>query len=215
MDWERFAPAFTLRRPSPLIAGLPQVREALAAEAADDGDPATGTELAQRLAGLPVDEQDEVLIDLVMGEVAVVLGHSSADELQAGRAFKDLGFDSLTALELRNRLVAATGTALPSTLIFDYPTTAALAAYLRQQISDEWPVAREPVLSELDRLESTITGLPEGSGLLTDVTARLQTLLSRLTGAQEPPRAGSVAGTLEAATADEVMDFINSQLKGE
>jgi len=214
VDWERFTPAFTMRRPSPLLSDLPQVQQVLAAEAAGDDDSAAGTELAQRLAGLPADEQDEVLTDLITAEVVVVLGHSSPDKVAAGRAFKDLGFDSLTALELRNRLGAATGMQLPSTLVFDYPNTAELAAYLREQIGEESSAA-QPVLGELDRLESAITGLPADSDLLTDVTARLQTLLSRLTSAQDAPRADSVAGKLESATADEVMDFINAQLKGE
>ena len=134
VDWARFAPAFTLRRPSPLIADLAEVRQALAA-AATDGDGAvvagTGTELGRRLTGLPQAGQDRMLTNLVRAEAAAVLGHSTPEVIEAARAFKDLGFDSLTAVDLRNRLNAATGLHLPATLVFDYPTPALLADYLR------------------------------------------------------------------------------------
>jgi short-subunit dehydrogenase/acyl carrier protein len=227
VDWARFTPAFTFHRPSPLIADLPQVQQALADEAAgtesgqEPAADAAGTELARRLHGLPADDQDELLTDLVMAEVLVVLGHSSPDDVEAGRPFKDLGFDSLTALELRDRLATVTGTQLPSTIVFDYPTTAELAAYLREQIGEGSAAALEPVLGELEQFESMIAEVPEDSEVLVDVTARLQKLLTRLSTAQAAqtaqasPRTGSVAGKLRSATADEVMDFINSQLKGE
>ncbi|WP_020500888.1 type I polyketide synthase, partial [Sciscionella marina] len=132
VDWARFAPTFTLRRPSPLIASLPEVEQALAT---GEGGPAESTtELGQRLAGLSRAEQDRLLIDLVRAAAAAVLGHTNADAVQADRAFKDLGFDSLTAVELRNRLSAASGLTLPSTLIFDYPNAAALAEFLCAQL---------------------------------------------------------------------------------
>ncbi|MCQ4043393.1 SDR family NAD(P)-dependent oxidoreductase [Streptomyces rubrisoli] len=132
VDWERFVAGFTAVRPSPLIGGLPEVRRILSEE--DEPAGAEGSPLAQRLVGKTDLERDRIVLELVRGHVAAVLGHATPEAVEVGRAFLELGFDSLTAVDLRNRLNAATGLKLPATLIFDYPTATALADHLKTEV---------------------------------------------------------------------------------
>ena len=91
--------------------------------------------LAHRLHGLPEAEQHAVLLDLVRSHIATVLGNTTAEAIDPDKAFQELGFDSLTAVEMRNRLKTATGLALSPTLIFDYPTPNGLAGYIRTELA--------------------------------------------------------------------------------
>ena len=126
VDWARFAPVYRAARAWPLLDEIAEVRALAAAE----GAAVPGGELAGRLAGLPGSERERVVLELVRGSAAAVLGHESAVAVEPGRAFRDLGFDSLTAVELRDRLNDATGLVLPSTVVFDFPSAAGLARQL-------------------------------------------------------------------------------------
>ncbi|MEU8191769.1 type I polyketide synthase, partial [Micromonospora carbonacea] len=131
VDWGRFHPAFTLTRPSPLLSELPQVRALAEADAEAAAAPAGVADALRHLADLPEAEQERELLAIVNAQTARVLGHATADDLR-GRPFADLGFDSLTAVDLRTRLNEVTGLRLPSTLVFDHPTPADLARHLRE-----------------------------------------------------------------------------------
>ncbi|WP_326695905.1 type I polyketide synthase [Streptomyces sp. NBC_01754] len=135
MDWSRFTPAFTSVRPSALLADLPEAAAAL------ERDPGSGveSELRQQLMGVTATERRQMVLDLVRAQAAQVLGHAGAEAIEPGRAFRDLGFDSLMAVELRNLLTTHTGSPLPATLVFDYPSPLVLSDYLLAQLTGDAP----------------------------------------------------------------------------
>ncbi|NBH05617.1 type I polyketide synthase, partial [Amycolatopsis sp. SID8362] len=118
--------------------------------------------LQRKLAGLGAEDREQVLVDLVRGHAAVVLGHASAEAVEADRPFKELGFDSLTAVELRNQLNDATGLRLPATLVFDYPTPVVLAGFLVDGLrgaASELTLAPTPMTRLLDDDPIVIVGM--------------------------------------------------------
>jgi len=176
---------------------------------------ATGADLAQHLAGLPEAEGHEVLLDLVRAQVAVVLGHAGGSEVDPGRAFTELGFDSLTAVEVRNRLSSLTGLRLPATLLFDYPTTGELVAMLDAAIAPAPLSGPDSVLAELDRLEKSFADLVEADEELhKKVAGRLEVLKTWWNARRaDPAAAGPAAGfDLDSASDDEVFDLLDKEL---
>ncbi|MFF4482024.1 SDR family NAD(P)-dependent oxidoreductase, partial [Streptomyces sp. NPDC001520] len=130
VDWETFGPAFLAGRPSPLLSELPQLPTGSGALAVT-GDRAGWR---RRLAGVPAADQDRMLVDLVREHAAQLLGHRDPAAIDPAAPFRQLGFDSLTAVELRTRLNTSTGLRLPATLLFDHPSCRAVADLLGSEL---------------------------------------------------------------------------------
>ncbi|UFQ18674.1 MULTISPECIES: type I polyketide synthase [Streptomyces] len=167
--------------------------------AAPDAQP-----LAERLSGLLPADQERVLADLVRTHVAGVLGHADTAGVTDDRAFQDMGFDSLIAVEFRNRLNAETGRRLPTTVVFDHPTPQALTAYLREQLApDTGGSAVTSVLAELDRVEAAMRS---ADAVREGVTDRLRELLKLADAAAEETGPGE---DLDSATDDELFALVD------
>ncbi|MFJ1707692.1 type I polyketide synthase, partial [Kitasatospora sp. NPDC088346] len=136
-----------------LVRGAPR-RVAAAADAAE------ADSLRRRLALLGVEARAAAVVELVRARVAEVLGHDGPEAVDPERAFKEVGFDSLTSVELRNRLKAATGLRLPATLVFDHPSPVAVAAYLAERLVPAGPVAPAGPTGRDPELRRLLAGIP-------------------------------------------------------
>ncbi|MEU5314970.1 type I polyketide synthase [Streptomyces sp. NPDC021562] len=173
--------------------------------------------LRDRLAALGPAERATALVDAVRGTVALVLGHGSADQVDEVRAFRELGLDSLTAVDLRNRLSALSGLKLPATLAFDHPSPKAVAEYLDEKLFGVPVETVPPVLTDLDRLELALLGADTTDpALRAKVTMRLHALVSRWNDSDgQGTRATADGGTptddlgLQDASVDQLLDFID------
>ncbi|MET7713171.1 type I polyketide synthase [Streptomyces sp. NPDC005407] len=184
------------------LAAAP-ARRATAAGAPDGGS------LAERLADMPPVRREQALAELVHAEIAGVLGHESGALLDPGRPFKDLGFDSLTAVELRNRLTAATGLRLSTTLVFEHPNPAALVAFVRAELLGDAPAPSEALLTELDRLDEAFTTANPAGAERSALTARLQTLLVKWGAAEDGTTSRE---EIESASDDEMFALIDTEI---
>ncbi|MYW42115.1 KR domain-containing protein, partial [Streptomyces sp. SID161] len=148
-DWKHFAGTFEARQLSRMLSGIPEVArvtEATTITAEDTPLTEETSALVRKLAGLPEAEQRRIVLELVRAHVAAVLGYAGADAIAPGRAFTEIGFDSLTAVNLRNRLTEATDMRLSATLVFDYPTPAALADHLLTELLGSHDEEADPAL---------------------------------------------------------------------
>ena len=167
--------------------------------------------LAGTLAGLAPDARRSRLLELVTAQARVVLGHAAGTVIGPERAFRELGLDSLTAVELRNRLAAETGLRLPATLAFDYPNVAALAEHLLVNLVPA-PVEGEPsvsMLAEIDRFEESLQSSRLDASAQEHLAIRLRRILDALTIASEMK--GSSRKNLDSATDDELFAILDKR----
>ncbi|WP_240003685.1 type I polyketide synthase [Streptomyces cinnamoneus] len=194
----------------PVLRGL--VPAAPVRRVAGTGDGGAG--LRRRLAELSAGEQGQLVVDLVRGQVASVLRHADARSVDAARTFQEIGFDSLTAVDLRNRLTAATGVRLAATAIFDYPTPAALGAHLLAQVA---PEAADPVevrLRELDKIASVISAMAEDATLRERLSPRMESIVAMWTDMQRPAQDEGAGQDLESASLEDMFGIIDQELDG-
>ncbi|WP_298796178.1 beta-ketoacyl reductase, partial [uncultured Pseudonocardia sp.] len=201
VDWCLFAPTYSATRHRPLIEGVPEAAAALNTSAADDAGAGAPV---RELTGLAVGERTRRLLAIVREQVADVLGHRDTDAVAADRPFREMGVDSLTTVELRNRLQRATGLRLPSTIVFDHPTTAALSSHLGTLL---WP-AGAPAGDLDDALAVVETHVATPGVDRGELSLRLRELASRLETADDGRRLD-----LEDASDEDIVNLIGNDYR--
>ncbi|MFH0179767.1 SDR family NAD(P)-dependent oxidoreductase, partial [Streptomyces cacaoi] len=185
IDWSRFTPSYTVARERPLLRELPDAAAlTVTGTGTDSGkDAKTGDDgeaLRARLLRLSPQERLTVLTDLVLAEAGQVLGHADGSTVvEDGLAFLDIGFDSLTGLELRNRLNRVSGLDLPQGLIFDFPTAGMIAELMLDTLEPELTVTPETVAEEIGKLESALAPALHDDASRTRAVSRLRELLAK------------------------------------
>ncbi|WP_325116456.1 type I polyketide synthase [Streptomyces sp. GMR22] len=207
IDWEHFGSRFTAVRPSPLLSEL------LPRTLSRSSAPMEPVEaLATRLRGMSRIERERAVLELVRAQVAAVLGHAKPASVDPSRTFQEVGFDSLTAVELRNRLATATGVPFPGSVIFDYPTPAALADHVRARFvpdkdddENEGEGGATSVLDELTRLEAVLSDLSPSDVAGAEVAAKIKSLLSHWGAATNSDI------DMDSATDEEMFDLLGKE----
>ncbi|WP_078508383.1 type I polyketide synthase [Streptomyces zinciresistens] len=178
---------------------------------------AGSAELRRRIGSMKPAARQQALLELVAEHAAMALGHDSPRMIAPDRGFLELGFDSLTAVALRNQLGAVTGLRLPATLLFDYTSARALAGYLAEELvtGESHASVVLPVLSELEKLESSFAEVVADEAARARLTSRLEQVLAKLTAGQQGQTANGEATApekFESATDDEIFDFLDDEL---
>ncbi|MBU2663850.1 SDR family NAD(P)-dependent oxidoreductase [Actinoplanes bogorensis] len=187
IDWDRFVPGFTTARPSALLSGF-----VTAAPAPSAGTP-------RHFSGREVE-------DLVRAEVAAVLGHDTGAAIGLDKSFRDQGFDSMTAVEVRNRLHKATGLDLPPSLVYDHPTPRAVATYLLSNLGGGEAVGTPT--AELERFETALAGADGADRQM--LATRLENILA---GLRAQPAARKPEADISTASVDDLFAIIDEELQ--
>ncbi|XVS67798.1 type I polyketide synthase [Actinosynnema sp. CA-299493] len=206
VDWGRFGPAFTAARRGRLLDAIPEARTEAPA------DQAAAPTLTRRLADAPAGDHERIVLELVRDTAAAVLGHDSTAAVPPGKAFRDLGFDSLTAVEFRNLLGVATGLALPATAVFDHPTPRDLARFTLSALAPEGTAGVPELLRELDRLERSLTDAATDTLDRARVALRLRSLLDAWTEHDPEPSDEDAENALSVDTDEELFALIERNI---
>ncbi|MGW6570514.1 SDR family NAD(P)-dependent oxidoreductase, partial [Streptomyces sp. NPDC054975] len=219
MDWAQFTRDLTSGRASALLNEIPDAVSVLRRETTETVANGSKDEpsLREQMAQLSPDKRETALVDIIRTHAAAVLGHADKRSIQANRSFRELGFASLTSVEFRNRLGAASDMRLSATMVFDYPTPAALAQHLLSEmeldagsLSGSGSVAQ--VVAAMTRLEEVVLGLTEsdaGEGR-TEVAERLRNLLVKIDTAHEGDTPLPLLD-MENAEAGDIFDYIDQK----
>jgi polyketide synthase 12 len=167
--------------------------------------------IARRLANSPREDHARITLTLVRAEAAKVLGHLSPDSIDTERSFKELGFDSLTAVELRNRLNLISGLRLPATLTYDYPTVSAVADHLLTQIAGA-SSSQTSASRELEKLETILCSIAEHDTIRDQVAARLRAFLLPANDTEAPAGGATAAEKIDSASDDELFTYLDEKI---
>jgi len=212
--------ALSLRKPRKTAWRMwpARVQSAAVGATADPQDGTATSALARQLTAQSEPDRQRTLVRLVRAQAAVVQGHPAPDAIDVGKRFRDQGFDSLTAVELRNRLSTVAGVRLPATLIFDYPTPAAVADLVRVELMGQDGPEPSPIEAELARLESIMEEVAAGAGAPDGaarhrVAARLRALAANWGEQFGPEVEESERGDITTATAEDLFDILDGELE--
>ncbi|MGW4496991.1 SDR family NAD(P)-dependent oxidoreductase, partial [Streptomyces sp. NPDC004376] len=209
IDWDRFAVAFTATRPSPLISDMPEALHLLESAAAQPDSHS----LAEKLSAVPGPERELLIQGMVRAQVCAVLGMSTTESLDPRRPFKEFGLDSVTAVELRNRLNLETSLKLQATVAFDYPSAEALARYIQEELLGSSESAEADLIAEnLGRLESAMADISAEELEASGIAGRVRNLAAKLGGGVRLTTTDDVDAELGDATRDQLFALIDREL---
>ncbi|MEU5050467.1 SDR family NAD(P)-dependent oxidoreductase [Streptomyces sp. NPDC021096] len=210
LDVTRLREDTTATGVSALLRELVRVPAARRTVAAASG--AGAASWPERLAPLSEQDRRETLKDVVRTEIAAVLGHPKPETVATDQEFKQLGFDSLTSVELRNRLNTATGLKLPAMLIFDYPTPDAIVDLLLATFVPEEADPEVRILADADHMDAAMSAFSGDGKAHAKITARLEALLRKWNALQDSPTANGSADDLDEISDDDLFDALDNEL---
>jgi acyl transferase domain-containing protein/acyl carrier protein len=212
LDWELYAPTYAFARSRPLIEDIPEARQAIANLAQGDVDEQEGdASWVAELTLLSERERERAVLELVRSRAALVMGHDAPDSLDVREPFRELGFDSLMAVELRNKLRTATGLALPATIVFDYPSCVELSEHIASELLDALVPSSRDLEAELNSLELALAEMPDEQERA-NTLARLSALVGRFAGNGDSENGATILERIESATDEQIFGFIDEEL---